>query len=776
MAQQAENAHAENEKTTQLSPEKRHERKQRVLKHGATALVRSIASAVVIKNEDLFFLSEPDGRVPLHEPHGFGLYYHDCRFLKGYELHIAHTKPDVLASTATRGFEANFDLTNPDIRMQDGKLIRKEQIGIHWERMLDSKASALIDRIVFQNFAIEDMEFPISLTFATSFEDVMEVRGAEPDEKGELEQPVWKGNILYFAYAGADKVYRSLSVYFSGAPDNKDEARAEFHSRLKPRESKELLVSLCIAESDDANATKPRAHFKADLEKTGRDLQEVSNGWMASNTQVHCDSLLVNSVIQRSLRDLAVLRTTIEGEEFFSAGVPWFVALFGRDSIISALQTLAFNSQIAEHTLRLLARYQGERVDEWRDEEPGKILHELRVGEMAHLNEIPQTPYYGSVDATPLFLVLVAAHAAWTGELTLFNELKENIERALAWLDQYGDHNGDGYVDYKSKSKNGLSNQGWKDSGDSVMNADGTLAEAPIALVEVQGYVYLAKTGLAELYERAGDPARANQLREQAEDLRTRFNRDYWMKEKQFYAEALEASGKQAGVVTSNPGQALWTGIVDPDKAKATVERLMSNDMFNQWGIRTLSDQERRYNPIGYHLGTVWPHDNSIIAAGFRRYGCEQQICRVFESLVEAAMGFQLYRLPELFAGFARADYGVPVRYPVACHPQAWAAGTIPFVIHSLLGLQPEAFEHRLRIIRPILPETISHLEVRRLRVGDAHVDLDFDRTPDGAVAVTVPKVEGNLQVIVEPTIPEPPERPAPPKKSSRRRGEGESS
>lgn len=767
MTKQTEDAHPEDKKTQQLAPEKRHERKQRVLKHGATALVRSIASAVVVKNEDLFFLTEPDGRVPLWEPHGFGLYYHDCRFLRGYELQIAHAKPDVLASTATRGFQANFDLTNPDIRMDNGTLIRKEQIGIHWERLLDSKGNALIDRIVLQNFAMKETAFPISLGFQADFEDVMEVRGAEPDRKGTLHPAEWKGNVLCFAYDGADNVYRSLSVYFSVPPDNKDGANAEFNIHLDPRESTELLVSLCLAESEDADATRPRAHFKVDLDKTGQELEQISDEWMSSNTLVHCDSLLVNAAIERSLRDLAVLRTSIDGQEFFSAGVPWFVTLFGRDSIISALQTLAFNSDIAEHTLRLLAKYQGQRVDPWRDEEPGKILHELRVGEMAHLNEIPQTPYYGSVDATPLFLVLVAQHAAWTGDLTLFQDLSANVESALAWIDQYADHNGDGYVDYQSKSKNGLSNQGWKDSGDSVTNTDGSLAQAPIALVEVQGYVYLAKMGLAGLYERVGDTARAQQLRQQAERLRERFNHDYWMKDKQFFAQALEANGKQAGAITSNPGQALWTGIVDTDKAGPTIERLMSPDMFNEWGIRTLSDQERRYNPIGYHLGTVWPHDNSIIAAGFRRYGHEKEICRVFESMMEAAMGFRLYRLPELFAGFARSDYGVPVRYPVACHPQAWAAGTIPYVLESLLGLKPEAFEHRLRIVRPILPDVISHLEVHRLRVGGGRVDLDFERTHDGAVAVTVPKVEGDLQVIVEPTIPD--QIPASSKRAHRR-------
>jgi glycogen debranching enzyme len=472
--------------------------------------------------------------------------------------------------------------------------------------------------------------------------------------------------------------------------------------------------------------------------------------WVGEHTRIHTDSLLLNRLLERSFDDLRVLHSTIRGEEFFAAGVPWFSTLFGRDSLITALQALAYNPHMAEQTLRLLASYQSQQVDEWRDAQPGKILHELRVGEMARLGEIPHTPYYGTIDATPLFLILLGRHAAWTGELTLFNELRSHIDAALAWITAYGDLNGDGYVEYASTSGKGLVNQGWKDSGDAIVNADGSLATPPIALVEVQGYVYGAKCALADLYERAGEPEQAGRLRQEAEDLRGRFNRDFWLEDQGFYALALQADRRPVAVLSSNPGHALWAGIADAEKAQRTVERLMRDDMFNGWGIRTLSEHERGYNPLGYHLGTVWPHDNAIIAAGFRRYGFDGAMRRVFTAVVEAAMSFTHYRLPELFAGFRREEYGVPVRYPVACHPQAWAAGTVPYLMEALLGLVPEAFDRRLRVIRPMLPDFIDRVEVYGLRVGSARTDLQFERAP-GGTAVNVLKVEGALDVIVEP-------------------------
>jgi glycogen debranching enzyme len=749
MSEQGQTAHAVEGKR-HVSAQEQQERKQRVLTQGTPAIVRSIAEAVVIKDENIFFLTEPDGRVPLDDDHGFGLYYHDCRFLNGYELKLAGTTPQALVSTAERGFMAVFQLANLDIRMADGTLIRKEEIGVKWERVIDARGLALHEVITFQNFSQQRIEFPVSLTFQSAFEDVYAVRELLAEQLGTLRSPSWNDGRLSFVYEGKDGRYRSLTVRLAPQVDETDGTTAHVHLALGPRASRRIQVSLVIAVSTHEHEVQPSVQSQPDLKQVETSLQRSSEQWLGAHTEVHTDSLLLNKMLERSLRDLRVLQSTIEGQEFFAAGVPWFVTLFGRDSLITALQTLAYNPAIAEQTLRLLASYQSQHMDEWRDAQPGKILHELRVGEMANLGEIPHTPYYGTIDATPLFLILIGRHAAWTGQLTLFDELRGHIDAALEWIAKYGDLNGDGYVEYASTSGKGLINQGWKDSGDAIIDTDGRLATPPIALVEVQGYVYLAKLTLADLYERAGEPDRAGRLRQEAQDLRGRFNRDFWLEAKGFYALALQADRQPVAVLSSNPGHALWAGIADPDKAQRTVERLMDDDMFNGWGIRTLSAQERGYNPLGYHLGTVWPHDNAIIAAGFRRYGFDAAARRIFTAITEAAMYFAHYQLPELFAGFGRQEYGVPVRYPVACHPQAWAAGSVPYFVEVVLGLTPEASERRLHVIRPILPDFIDRLEMHRLRVGSGRADLSFERISDG-VAVKILKIEGPLDVIIEP-------------------------
>jgi glycogen debranching enzyme len=713
-------------------------------------VTRSIAEALVIKAGELFFLSEPNGRVPLGGTHGYGLYYHDCRFLNGYELKLAQTDPDLLAASADRGFMALIALTNPDLKMAHGQLIQKEQVGLTWERTIDTEHLVLSEELTCQNYGVERIALPVALTFQAAFEPLFAVRGLLAEQRGTVHPPRWHNGHLCFRYAGADGLYRSLAVHFAPAPHATDGTTAHFHLTLQPQERQQLRITLCLGETQDQRWGHAAESPQPQPRRVQRRLQDACDQSLAAATEVCSDSLLFTSLVDRSLRDLHMLQTTLQGRQFFAAGVPWFVTLFGRDSLIAALQMLAYDPSIAAQTLRLLAHYQGQHVNEQRDEQPAKIMHELRVGELAHLNEIPQTPYYGTIDATPLFLILLAQHAAWTGDLTLFRALRDHIERALAWIATYGDPNGDGYVEYQSASEKGLVNQGWKDSGDAMVNTDGTLAQPPIALVEVQGYVYLAKTSLADVYAHAGEAERAAQLRREAQQLRSQFNRDFWLAEQHCYAMALQAEHKPVAVIASNPGQALWTGIADPDQARQTVARLMADDMFSGWGVRTLSTQERRYNPIGYHLGTVWPHDNALIAAGFRHYGFHTEAGRIFTGIVEAATHFAHYRLPEVFAGFRRADYGIPVRYPVACHPQAWAAGSIPFLLTTALGLVPEAFAQRLRIVQPVLPDFLQQLEVHRLRVGDGCADLHFARRADGSVAVTVMRVEGRLDIVTE--------------------------
>jgi len=729
---------------------------RRVVQHGRASTSSSIAQAVVLKDDELFFLCNPNGDVPFQGSNGLGLYYHDCRYLDGYELRLDNIPGDRLASTSAAGSSASFVLTNQDLKTASGDLLEKECVGIQWERTLDAGQCAMHDTISVTNYGVTPVELPVTVALRCHFESLFAVRGAQQRKRGTLDQPQWSGSTLTFRYDGADGLRRSVAAAFSPAPNHTEGTTAAFSLGIEARRTSTLHLSLHLTESDrherqhDAQAKGP-----AGDEHIGRARQaqtQAGDHWMSHATRVCSDDPRLDRVIDRSLRDLHLLRTRLNGREYFAAGVPWYVTLFGRDAIVSSLEALAFLPTRAEDTVRLLASFQGTREDHWRDEEPGKIMHELRVGEMAHLREIPQTPYYGTVDATPLFLILLARHAQWTGRLDLFTELEPHVKAALGWMDRSMASAGTGYLTYATRSGSGLSNQGWKDSGDSIMNADGSLATPPIALVEVQGYVYMAKHALADLYRRCGDPAQADRLTAQANELQQRFERDFWVEDLGTYALALQASNRPAAVTASNAGQVLWTGIAAPERARKTAQRLMQDDMFSGWGIRTLSTHERRYNPIGYHDGTVWPHDNAITVAGMRRYGCTQHIPRVLGSMVEAAGHFEHQRLPEVFAGFERSQLSIPVHYPVACHPQAWAAGAVPFMIESALGLRPDAIDKRLVVSQPVLPESVHELSLERLRVGTASVDLMFRRSATGEVRATVGRLNPGheLDVAIE--------------------------
>lgn len=723
---------------------------RRVVQHGRASTTSSIAQAVVLKHNELFFLCDPDGDVPLNDAHGLGLYYHDCRYLNGYELRLGDAPADVLATSAGAGVWATFELTNPDLQSEDGHLVEKERIAIKWERTLDDEACALHETIALTNHSVDAVHVPVTIRLRTVFDSLFEVRGAQSEKRGRLHKPRWSGSTLEFRYDGADRIQRTLTAAFDPAPNGTDGGTASYDLAIDSQGSATICLSLQVHETTREERPKVSRVNTHRVEGKRRAVQESSNRWVESATRVHTDSTRLSRVIDRSLRDLHLLRTTLANGQYFAAGVPWYVTLFGRDSIITALEALAFMPDRAEDTVRLLASYQGTHDDAWRDEGPGKIMHELRLGEMAHLNEIPQTPYYGSIDSTPLFLILLARHAAWTGRLDLFTAVRPHVDAALNWIDDTIAQVGTGYLAYETSSTKGLANQGWKDSGDSIVNDDGTLATPPIALVEVQGYVYLAKRDIAELYRRTGHDGIADRLRNEAEGLRERFERDFWRDDVGTYALALQKDHRPAAVVSSNPGQALWTGIASPDRAKKTARRLMQDDMFSGWGIRTLSERERRYNPVGYHDGTVWPHDNAIVMAGFRRYGCTDDALRVMSGILDAAAHFEHHRLPEVFAGFSRHEFTVPVHYPVACHPQAWAAGAVPFMLESALGLDADGFARRLHVSSPVLPDDVQTLSIDGLRVGNATARLTFRRDARGVVTVDDVKTTGHLDVTVD--------------------------
>jgi glycogen debranching enzyme len=716
--------------------------------NGSSAAPRNVARAVVSKAGDVFFLSERNGELPADNQDGFGLYYHDCRYLDGYRIRFSGTPPNVLVSAANRGSIAEFELTNEQLQVPDAKSIPVQTFGVHIQRVIDGDRLTVHDLITIDNYDVQSHELPLSFDFESHFEDLFEIRGLHPKKIGRENKPEWRDGVLVLSYSGADGVLRRTEVHFEPTPTKSSGNSAEYHLKLNAGQREQLNISFEIVETRERPAIGKR--FRSKPDEVAHGIDRASHHWLAGCAEVQSNSVQLTRVMQRSLLDLGILRSELDGYHYFAAGLPWYGALFGRDSIISALQTLAYAPTIAEETIRLLAKYQGTKNDDWRDEEPGKILHELRRGELANLNEIPQTPYYGAVDSTPLFLILVGEHANWTGDLGLFKDIRQHVDRALHWMDHGGAHPNGKYLSYASKSSKGLGNQGWKDSGDSVMNSDGSLATPPIALVEVQGYVYRAKRLIADLYGRAGENQIADRLRGQAAELKRAFNRDFWVESKNFYAIALQKDNRPAAVISSNPGQALWSGIIDDNKAEAVVDHLAAEDMFSGWGIRTLSHKERRYNPIGYHLGTVWPHDNSIIAAGLRRYGFNKQALQILESIVSAGQHFEHARLPEVFGGFSQRDFSIPVRYPVACHPQAWAAGSVPFMMSSLLGLSANAFNNHLRVVRPVLPSFVNQLDFRRIKIGHSTIDLHFERVRDAEVHVDVVNRDGSIQVEVE--------------------------
>ncbi len=713
------------------------------------AIAISIADAVAVKNGDIFLLTQADGTVPFVPGHGFGLYYHDCRFLSGYDLKLAGTRPNVLFANTLEGFRAVLHLTNPGLQLDTPEMIDEQALGIQWQRVIAQASNALVEIITITNHGLKDAVFPLELSFEADFKDLFNVRGLVGEQRGIRHPARWKDGVLHFTYDGADGLHRGLTIQFSELPSRHRAGEVAFEIALAPHESREIVVGMRLRESHTAEDVNAAPEPLPVMSAINTALEAMNARAHAEGGHSRSDNALLNRMLERGMVDLQTLRSHIGEDEYFAAGVPWYVALFGRDSLITAYHTLLFAHKFAEDTLRLLARFQGTRIDTWREEQPGKILHELRMGELANMNLVPHTPFYGSVDGTPLFLVLLAAHARRTGRLDLFTELKDHVDRALAWIDEHGDQDGDGYTDYGSDTPQGRINHCWKDSPDSIVNADGTLATPPLALVEVQGYVYQAKSEIAELFERTGDTARAERLRREAEDLKLRFNRDYWLPKLKFYALSLQAGGKPAAVFSSNPGHALWSGIVDEDKAPHVAEALMREDMFCGWGVRTLSEREVRFNPVGYHLGTVWPHDNAFIAAGLRRYGFHEEAGRIIAGLFAAASYFPNYRLPEVFAGFPMAQLARPVNYPVACNPQAWATGALPYMLQTLLGLRVDGFARRLVVTRPMLPPGTTFYELHDLDLGDAKVSLRFEAGPAGA-QVSLLEKQGDYEVIVE--------------------------
>ncbi len=699
----------------------------------------------VLSEDDSFAVFEPTGDILESPLEALGFFYRDTRHLSGFEMRIAGQFPHLLNSCLSAdSAELRVNLTNPDLRPNSRVLLGRDSIQV--ERSWTICASTLYQYLKLRNYAPSSVSVELDFIFAADFADMFEVRGIRREKKGRRLSPVIGTNHVEFRYLGLDRVARSTRISFNRRPTKINASGAIFALNLKRGESLEIEARVeAHQEGADSRRDGSRPRGFAQAVTCRRDqLKELQAGF----ARIATASQLANVMLERSLADLVALITTDSRGCHIQGGIPWFATLFGRDSLITALSVLPFCPELAAGTLRMLAHLQGTQLDPTRDEEPGKIIHELRDSEMANTGEVPFGRYYGSIDSTPLFLWLFARYVLATGDVKLAEELWPNVERALEWLESYGDRDGDGYVEYHRETPRGLANQGWKDSFDAISHADGTLAKTPIALCEVQGYVYAAYVSLAEVCGVLGRDALKTRLSERAAALKLSFARDFWLERERTLALALDGQHRPCRVVASNAAHCLATGILDAERAIILADRLLEDDMFSGWGLRTLSARERRYNPMSYHNGSVWPHDNALAASGLALAGRPDSAVRIMTGLFDAAAEWNNRSLPELFCGFAREPGMGPVRYPVACRPQAWSAASVFALVKTVLGIDVRGFERRLVLSSPRVPPWLDWIRVVGLRVGSASVSFVARRSPHGA-AIEVLEKHGDASVQV---------------------------
>ncbi|MPZ90810.1 MAG: amylo-alpha-1,6-glucosidase [Actinobacteria bacterium] len=632
---------------------------KRALRHKESRRAPSLddLELLVVKEGALFACSRSDGDVRAERATGEGLYFEDTRYLSELSLTLDGEEPVPLNSSAGLGHEATIELTtNP---LLDVLRVRRVSAG------------RLYERIEIRNHGTARAETDVAITLGADFADMFEIRGVVPEPPRGLARPAsFDRYQIRFGYEGVDDTLRETIVEMDPPPSTAGvsggRVEARWSLRLEPHES--AAIDLLVEPSIEGRRASPLS-----FEAAGERAEGAVRAWFESCREIEGLRPPYDRVVSAALRDLSSLITPFDDHDVFAAGIPWYVAPFGRDSLITAYEMLGVNPEPARATLRFLARHQATEDDPHRDAEPGKILHELRRGELARGGFIPHTPYYGSVDSTPLFVALAAEYWRRTKDLDSMLELRATLDAALRWIDEFGDLDGDGFIEYERRSPSGLRNQGWKDSDDSIVHADGALATGPIALVEAQGYVYMAKHQIAEVYAAMGDRGRAEVLRHEAGRLKKSFNDAFWMPEGTF-ALALDGRKNRICSVTSNPGHCLFTGIVDSDKAADVARRLTSPEVFSGWGVRTLACDCGAFDPTSYHNGSVWPHDNAIIATGLRRYGFWGEAELISAAMFDAALQAPDARLPELFCGFDRIKDVPYVPYPVACRPQAWAA------------------------------------------------------------------------------------------------------
>jgi glycogen debranching enzyme len=678
-------------------------------------------------------------------------------------MDISGTRLVLLSAAGELNFMSNLQFANDTLLGQRSEVAAEPRtISIRRNRFLHD---GLHERLGLFNYNQHPVPLTIRFTFGSDFRDMFEVRGyyaSDGSERGEVLPIEVTTDGLVLGYRGQDGVERQTRITFDPAPEHMEVLndrlrRLDSAERLPgldgwvdPREEGRVMppiaaavfqlelpamqsasITMAIVPHASENSPSPALTVGNGLDAAFVGIRDSYDAWRAEATHFDTDHELFNQLLRRALHDLRLLIDEVDQNLISTAGIPWFAVPFGRDSLITAMQTLPLRPEVASGTLRFLAGLQGTRVDEFRDEEPGKILHEVRHGELAKLGRVPHTRYYGSVDSTPLFLIALGEYARWTGDLDLVRELLPNAEAALRWMRDYGDADDDSFLEYRTRSSAGMRNQGWKDSPDSASHRDGTWAEAPIALAEVQGYAFGAYRAMADLYARLGMVDQERGQRAAAERVRDAFLTWLQLEDERgtFFAMGLDHEKRQIETVTSNPGHALWSGLLRGEHARATVERLTREDMLCGWGIRTLSSQARTFNPMSYHNGSVWPHDNGLIALGMKRVGADAAAREVACQVFEAGLRLPSVRLPELWCGFSRDRryHSQPAQYPVSCSPQAWAAGSAFMLLQALLGLEADAFNGVVRL-RPFIPEWLGRISVRKLRVGKRAVDFDVVR------------------------------------------------
>jgi glycogen debranching enzyme len=708
---------------------------------GVVSLAAS--SRRTLKHDDSFAMFDEFGDIFEVEHSPAGLFHHDTRYLSRLRFTLEGHRPMVLASTVQPdNIMLDVDLTNPDYFDEHGRLLLAKDT-FHIARAKFLWEASCYELFTVTSYSERRWKLRLAVEFAADFADLFEIRGFRRSRRGAVSVERTGPGQLVFRYASIDGLPRATRIAFGPQPTRLTETCAEFELDLAARERRPIAVTVQCLEGEAATPA-PEGRFFAMRRAARRALGEAREAAPVIETS----NAVFNSVLDRSSADLEMLMTGTPQGPYPCAGVPWFATPFGRDGLLTALEMLWVEPDVARGVLRFLAAHQATREDAAADSEPGKILHETRECELARLGEVPFGRYYGSIDATPLFVAAAGLYWQRTRDAATLKAIWPHVKAALEWMERWGDRDADGFIEYDRRRASGLRNQGWKDSDDAVFHADGTLARGPIALCEVQGYAYLAYRLAAQLAVDMDDYPLSAGLTLKAEKLRRRFEEDYWDEELGTYALALDGDKRPCRVRSSNAGQLLFTGIGEPARAARVVEGLFDADFFTGWGIRTLSRRERRFNPASYHNGSVWPHDNALIGLGLSRYGHCSEALALTTALFDAAAHMHLRRLPELFCGFERKRGKAPTLYPVACAPQAWAAATPFALIQACLGLEIDCGASKLRLRRPRLPHFVDWMMVKRLRIGASCVDLML-RRHDSSVAVNLLSKEGTAEVEV---------------------------